>query len=227
MAEKITKEAKESLKFIKQAYLDGNQEVIDQVEILAGIPVQLGEKLLEIYNSIGDTPLETPVLHIAKDDFKNPSAFLSALSEIMRENFEVNESEYQADEYISFLMSCHSKVNDFMYRDGTAKTTPLTENQNFLTLSMVNEVKTILEGAKEATSKTIAGFDADIDEADEFNDALKEIDKEFKGKLLRLAYKATGVKAKGLSEWEKDLLRNTLINSASISMKRSASWRSL
>ena len=227
MAEKITKEAKAALKFIKKAYEEGNEQIIDKVEALAGIPVKLSGKLLEVYDKIGDTPLETPELLLDKDDFEDSGDFLTELAKRIEKSFGVKESEFPADEFISFLMYSHAKVNNFTYSDGTSKTTPLTENSSFMTLSVVNEVKKTITDATDATQKTLNGFDEDIDDSDELTDTLKEIEKGFQDKLLKLAYKSTGVKAKGLTEWEKKLLKNTLISSATDSIQRSASWRSL
>ena len=217
MAKQISKELKQSLKFVKKAYEDNDTEVINKIENIAGIPIQFTGKLLEAYDKIGETPLETPELELNKDDFDNHQDFIFDLGDKVAKLTEVDESEYSIQEFSSFIIKCYKKVNDFFYDNGDAKTTPLTENAKLPTFSSLKAIRKIMDD-KQARLIALGEYDEDTGDIEEYVEAIKIINEESDKKLLTLTYKITGIKAKGLTEWEKSLLMTNIVVHSTNSM---------
>lgn len=217
MAKQISVEAKKSLTFIKKAYLDGDKEVIEKIEAIVGLPVQLTGTLLEAYEALGDTPLKVPALEMQESDFADQDEFIFTLAEKVSVATGIKGDEYSIKDFTSFMMKCYKKVNSFTYENGDAKSTPLTENAKLPNFSDLKAIRKILNETQ-SRLQSLGDFDADIGDAQEYIEAITIINKEGEKKMNTLAYKITGIKAKGLSEWEKSLLRTNLIAHASNSL---------
>lgn len=210
MAKQISEEAKKSLNFIKKAYQDGDDDVIGKIEAIVGLPVKLTGDLLEAYEALGDTPLQVPSLEMKEEDFSDKDEFIFTLADKVGSTTGVKDSDYSIEEYTSFMMKCYKKVNSFLYENGDAKTTPLTENAKLPTFSDLKAIRTIISDTQ-SRLQDLGDYDSDIGDAAEYIDAINIINKEGEKKMIALAYRVTGVKAKGLTDWEKALLRTNLV----------------
>ena len=213
MAQQITENLKQTLLAVKKAFKDNDEEAISKFEALAGLPPKMNHVLLEAYEKLGDTPLETPSLEIKSEDFKDNDEFVLALSAKVTAETGISDKDYSIADYTGFMMKCFNKVNGFFYLNGDAKTTPRTENARLPSLTDGMEIKKLLNEKTEKLN-AIQQFDPDTDDIEEYTANIDAIVKESQDKMLKLALKVSGINRKGLTEWEKSLLINSMISYA-------------
>ena len=226
MANIITERQKEVLRFIKQAFLNNDEEIIKQVNQITGTPniIKLKSELLKAFNKLGDTPIKEPKLLALKET--NEDTIFDDMN-VVFEVTGINPDDYEIGEISDFVKECFQKVNSEKDENGKYKKTDLTKDAKLPKWSDLKSINKILkpigellqEEAKKARA-TLAGFDPDIDDEEELEIALNELKKHYEKerkplevKKWKMVEKITGVKIADLTEWEKDLLFNANIMS--------------
>jgi len=220
----ITEDQKKALRFIKQAFLNKDEEVIKQINSIVGTPnvIELKGELLKAYDKLGSNPIDEPKL-LYKESIDDESIFEDM--DVVFEVTGINPDEYEMSDVSAFVKKCFEKVNSLKDDDGNYKKTERTKDAK---LPKWSDLKTINKTLRpldklnhEELNKinaTINGFDPDIDDDEDLKEALDDLKdhyneqrKPFESKKWKMVQKITGIKISELTEWEKTLLFNANI----------------
>lgn len=188
----------DTLRKIKIAYETNNTQIIKQVNAIFGEPNPLTGTLLEKYGELGNTPLEEPELFKVLTEGEGVFAFSKALSKKLG----LKATEFDVGDFASFVNMCKNKITSYRNEDGTFKSTPLTENAK---MPNFDQLETLSEVSQDLQNKATTLINEGGDEAmEQFTAADK--------KLTDTVFKIAGLSRKGMSEWEKTLVRENMIS---------------
>jgi len=198
---------KEILLKIKQAAKKNNTEILDQVQAILKEGKTKTEffetypELQEVYEGVGDNPIESPNLYVAEPDF-----VLAEYVDIVEKGVELDLANYPLEDALNFAGLIWTKVNSF--RDGTGhiKSTVNTENAKMPTTKTLVKFSQIENEKRDAFEKTRVGFDPETDDFQEYADAIKKLEDHYEAEILKAVLKLTEIDGRKLSEWEKRLL---------------------
>ena len=215
----ITEQQKEALRFIKQAFINKDEQVIEQVNAITGTPtiVELKGDLLKAYNKLGDNPIKEPKL-IYQEGINEDTIFDDM--GVVFEATGIDPDKYDISEVSDFVKECFSKVNSFKDKNGKYKKTENTKNAK---LPKWSDLQTIMKTLKpidklnqeelKSIKLTFDGYDADIDDEDELKLEIEKVKehydkkrKPYETKKWKMVSSITGVKVQDLTEWERNLL---------------------
>jgi len=200
-------EIKEILLNIKQAFKDNDEAVIEQVKSAVRKSKDKKEffeahvELKEVFDNIGNSPLESPDLYVAEPDFE-----MSEYIEIVEKALDLDLSVYEIEDALTFAGMVWTKVNSFRDETGHIKSTVNTENAKMPTTKSLKSLSQLDAEKREAYEKTRLGFDPDIDDYVEFAEEIQALESYYREKELEMVLQVTGIKEEALSDWEKKLL---------------------
>lgn len=215
---KLSENGKQTLRKIKEAYNIGDTELIEKIETLVGTPVEFSGELLTAYEALGDNPLDVPELDLDKDKYEDESEFMFALADKVLKYTGINDDNHTISEITSFVLKCYKKVTSFHDDKGFVKTTPNTIEAKMPKFSDMKELKK-LETDRVESMKEIGDFDPETDDIKEYIKQIEDIDKAYDKKVMPRVYKITQIKGNALTDWEKALLKTSVIEHISNGLK--------
>lgn len=145
------------------------------------------DELQEVFKKVGDNPLEEPKLYemLRSDKVKK--------SQVIKELFKGTDlkiADFDAIEIAKLFNKVSKKIMLVRNEDGTFKKTKGTENCDLPNFEQVDEIQELWEEA-------VVGNNSDSEK-----------------KLDSLVWKISGLKKKGLTEWEQVLVKEQILASA-------------
>ena len=208
----MTDKNKTTLRKIKHAYETNNVEVTTKVNAIFGEVNELTDVLLEKHNELGDTPILEPELFKVLEKGKGIFDFAKHLAE----KFNIKASDFDTVAFASFVNKCKDKITLLTNEKGEYKSTEKTKDAKMPTFDDLEALGKFSikrdDLIKEYYDEVIG-----IDMPDEAKEELEKLQK----KEMTLIYKITGVKATGLTDWEKALLKENVLTYATNALKTS------
>lgn len=201
----LTTQNQDTLRKIKSAYESNDTSIIEKVNAIFGDPNPLTGVLLDKHNELGDTPIAEPKLY----EILTQGDGIFAFAKEIEKRLKVKADEFEIMEFASFINLCKDKVTSFTDFDGMYKSTPLTENCALPNFTQLEELGGVSAVISELVIKIRNGD----------NSLMKDFEKA-QAKRLRTVLKISSIKAKGLSDWEKQLLVEKLTVNASEVLNR-------
>jgi len=208
----MTEQNKTTLRKIKHAYETKNVEITSKINAMFNEANDLDGILLEKFNELGDTPLAEPELFKVLQKGKGIFDFAKHLAE----KFKIKVSECDTVEYASFVNKCKDKITLLTNDKSEYKSTEKTKDAKMPTFEDL-EALGEFSVKRDELIKEYYDEDFGLDMPDEAKEELEKLQK----KEMTLIYKITGVKATGLTDWEKALLKENVLTYATNALKTS------
>ena len=198
---------KETLLKIKQAYKNNKTEIIEQIQSILKDGKTKDEffenypELQEVFEGIGNNPIESPNLYVAEPDF-----VMAEYVNQVEKSLKLDLENYPLEDALNFAGMVWTRVNSFRDETGHIKSTDNTKDAKMPTTKNLVKFSEIENKKREAFDKTRSGFDQDVDDIQDYVAEVTKLEDHYDQEILKAVLKITEIDGRKLSDWEKKLL---------------------